>query len=110
MEYLASTSEKTGLSRVYTHLSAISYHFRRLGLPSPCDGPRVRMFMKGLKRVESVKPTRRARPITVPMLIRMVETLDHDDSLITWRTVWRAVITFTSFLRWDDVRRLSVSS
>jgi hypothetical protein len=64
--------------------------------------------MKGLKRVDCAKPTRRARPLTLTILSQMVEQLEHDDSLVTWHTVWRAVLTFTSFLRWDDVRRLRV--
>ncbi len=109
MIYLATISENSGLSRVYMFLSAISYHHRRLGSPSPCDHPQVKMFMKGLKRVDSTKPVKRARPLTLPMLVQMVQILDIDDSLVTWRTVWRAVITFTCFLRWDDVKRLQVT-
>jgi hypothetical protein len=108
MEFFAKISEQSGLSRVYTYLSSISYHYRRVGRPSPCDDQRVKMFMKGLKRVDSVKPTRRARPLTLQMLQQMIQLLETDDSLLTWRTVWRAVITFTTFLRWDDVKRLKV--
>ncbi len=108
MVYLSVIGESSGLSRVYMFLSAISYHHRRLGSPSPCDHPQVKMFMKGLKRVDSTKPVKRARPLTVAMLTQMVQLLENDNSLVTWRTVWRAVISFTCFLRWDDVKRLQV--
>ncbi len=109
MEYLASLSEECGLSRLYTHLSSISYFHRRSGKVSPCDEPIVKMFMKGLKRVDSLKPVKRAKPLTVEILQKLVNLLDRDNSLVTWRTVWRSLIGFSCFLRWDDVSRLKVS-
>jgi hypothetical protein len=108
MEYLASLSDECGISRLYTHLSAISYFHRRSGKISPCDEPIVKMFMKGLKRSDSLKPIKRAKPLTVDILCKLVDLLDHDRYLITWRTVWRSVIGFSCFLRWDDISRLKV--
>jgi hypothetical protein len=108
LSYLLSISEKSGLSRVYTHLSSISHHFRRRGLASPCDDIRVKLFMKGLKRKTSVKAPKRAKPLTLAILAACVQRLSDDDSIITWRTVWRMVISFSCFLRFDDLKRLKV--
>ncbi len=46
MDYLLDVSDHSGVSRVYTHLSAISHYHRRAGLSSPCDSTQVKMFMK----------------------------------------------------------------
>ncbi len=108
MEFLADISETSGISRVYTYLSAISHNYRRIGKLSPCDDPRMKMFMKGLKRHDSKNPPKRAKPLTTTILAQLITLLDEDSSLVTWRTVWRSVIGFSCFLRWDDVRRLKV--
>ncbi len=108
MEYLADVSEVNGLSRVYTHLSAISHHHKRIGKPSPCDDTQMKMFMKGLKRHDSLKTPKRAKPLTPVILTQLISLLENDSSLVTWRTVWRCVVSFSLFLRWDDVRRLKV--
>ncbi len=44
-----------GISRTYTFLSSISHHYRRNGYQSPCDDPLVKMYMRGLQRLESTK-------------------------------------------------------
>ncbi len=97
-----------GLSRVYVILSAISFHYRRQGKVSPCDHVRVKLFMRGLKRLKSKIPVRRARPFTTAMLKKAVQHLVNNQSLVTWRTVWRMCVGFSCFLRWDDVQRLQV--
>ena len=53
LEFFALLSENVRVSRIYIYLSAISHHYRRLGLVSPCDDVRIRMFMKGLRRTNS---------------------------------------------------------
>jgi hypothetical protein len=108
MEYLLDVSDQAGISRVYTHLSSISYNYRRLGKVSPCDDIRMKMFMKGLKRDARDQPVRRALPLTVDILEKAVRLLTESDTLIAWRTVWRIVISFSCFLRWDDTSRLKV--
>jgi hypothetical protein len=64
--------------------------------------------MKGLKRSLSVKQVKRAKPLTMEILEKAVSHLNSDDSIIVWRTVWRMVITFSCFLRWDDISKLKV--
>jgi hypothetical protein len=108
MAFLLQISERAGLSRVYAYLSCISYRHRKLGLTSPCDDIRVRMFMKGLKRSLSKKQVKRALPLTMEILEKAVQHLENDDSIIVWRTVWRMVITFSCFLKWDDISKLKV--
>jgi hypothetical protein len=108
MAFLLSISENSGVSRVYSFLSAISFFYRRKGLTSPCDDVRVKMFMKGLKREASSQPVKKALPLTLEILEKAVLSLDTDDSLVRWRTVWRMVITFSCFMRFDDLIRLKV--
>jgi len=50
-----------------------------------------------------------AKPITLPMLEEACRTLENDNSLRTWRTVWRMVICYFGFLRFDDIKRVKVS-
>jgi len=95
-------------NRVYTHLSGISFHYRRKGKTSPCDSPRIKMYMKGLKRVQSLKPVKRAKPMTVAILKKAIKSLNSESNLISWRTIWRMCIAFFGFLRWDDISRLKV--
>ena len=110
LSFLHEKSVSNGISRVYAYLSAISYHHRRVGEDSPCDNIRVKMLMKGLKRQNKTVPVKRARPITVEMLENAVRHLDNEDSIVVWRTVWRMVVSFSCFLRWDDIRRLQVNN
>ncbi len=110
MEYFLELSQSVGLSRVYTHLSAISFHYRKFGKTSPCDEVRVKMFMRGLKRKDSKQPVRRAMPLTLEILEKALDYLETDDSLTAWRTVWRMIVSFSCFLRYDDLRRLTVRS
>jgi len=108
--YLMQRYQTCGLSRLYVHLSAISHFYRSKGLDSPCDNSRVKMMMRGIKRQESLDvPVRRVKPLTVQILSEAL-TLLTDDSLVTWRTVWRMHITFFCFLRFDDLKRLKVIS
>jgi len=110
LEYLYFISEQSGLSAVYTHLSGVSFHHRRLGLDSPSDDSRVKMFMKGLKRKQSTVPVRRAKPINKDILLDLMKHMRKDHSLVAYRTVWRLIINFTCCLRFDDLRRLTVKN
>jgi len=47
LKFLARRQRHVGASRLYVYLSAISHFYRREGLSSPCDNPKVKMFMKG---------------------------------------------------------------
>jgi len=47
MKYFARKSKACGLSRLFVHLSSISYNYRTRGKVSPCDDARVKMMMKG---------------------------------------------------------------
>lgn len=66
------------------------------------------MYMKGLKRVQSLKPVRRAKPMTTNILRKAIRALNSTSNLISWRTTWRICIAFYGFLRWDDISRLKV--
>jgi len=63
----------------------------------------------GVKRKEGREKTvKRAKPITMAMLSEAVQLLDQHTSLRIWRTVWRMMVCYFCFLRFDDVRRLKV--
>ncbi len=109
LDYLRQCSQTVGLSRVYLILSAITFHYRRLGKVSPCDHIRVKLFMRGLKRLKSKIPVHRAKPLTVAILKKVVAHLAIDESLVSWRTAWRMCVGFACFLRWDDMKRLKVT-
>jgi hypothetical protein len=64
--------------------------------------------MKGLKRSLSTRQVKRALPLIMDILEKAVQHLQIDDSIIVWRTVWRMVVTFSCFLRWDDISKLKV--
>lgn len=109
LKYLHEKGESTGVSRVYCHLSAISHWYKLKGKPILSDHPKVKMYMKGLKRVNARDRTvKRAKPINIQILNEAVEFLEtKPDCLKTWRTVWRMHVSFFCFLRWDDLRRLT---
>jgi len=70
----------------------------------------VKMMMKGLKRKDGQeRQVHRAKPITLPMLEQAYQLLESDASLRTWRTVWRMIICYFCFLRFDDIKRVKVS-
>jgi len=62
----------------------------------------------GIRREESKNvPVKRAKPLTLKILEEALPLLD-DDSIKTWRTVWRMYICFFCFLRFDDLKRVKV--
>ena len=109
LRYLYRVHTRGGVSNVYTHLSAIAFHFRRQRRPSPCDDQAVKMFMKGLKRLEAARVVKRAKPITVSMIKKAISSLTDTGTMREWRTVWCLTISFCCFLRWDDLKRVKVS-
>jgi hypothetical protein len=108
LSFLATKSQECGVSRVYCLLSAVAHHYRLKGLPALSDDTRIKMFMKGLKRINAKEKTvKRSRPMTLEILEEAASLLvDHED-LRTWRTVWRMHVSFFCFLRWDDLKRLT---
>ncbi len=108
LRYLYRVHTRGGVSNVYTHLSAVAFHFRRQRRASPCDDQAVKMFMRGLKRLESTKVVKRAKPITLPMIKKAIHTLSDTSAMWEWRTVWNMAISFCCFLRWDDLKRVQV--
>ncbi len=102
-------SGHSGPSRVYASLSSVAFHYRLKGLPSLTDDPRVKMFMKGLKRRNAVThQAKRATPMTLEILNEAARLLDDTTSIKIWRTVWRMHVAFFCFLRFDDLRRLTI--
>ncbi len=49
----------------------------------------------------------RAEPMTVEVLadLRKLLTPEAQPDLVTWRTVWRAHVSFGLLLRFDDTKR-----
>ncbi len=100
--YLAHVHEtySGSVSTGYTHLSAIVHHYKIHGVKGVTDDPRVGMFMKGLKRRNQGNVVNRATPMTTDVLIAMRQMLYRKQTLILWRTVWRAYMEFCIMLRY----------
>jgi len=96
------------VSTAYCHLSSVGYYYRINGKTSITETTSIHMYMKGLKRKHVNTPVARAVPMTKEILRDMRKLLrSGKPNLVLWRTVWRAHIEFTLFLRHDDVKRLT---
>ncbi len=85
--------------------------YRLKRLPSPTLEPIVGMYIRGLKREETLRarPPRQSKPMTKEVLALMIQYLyEKPRSLRVWRTVWRVNVAFYALLRWDDICRLNV--
>ena len=106
--YLVHVSKvhSSSVATAYTHLSSVGYHYRVSGKPSITENVIVNLYMRGLKRRNLQTPVKRAKPMTPKILSDLRKYLENNlDSLVAWRTVWRAHIEFGLLLRFDDVKR-----
>ena len=56
--------------------NAIAYHHRCADLPNPLTDPTLRRVRRGLRRIVGVAPRRRAHPLTLDEIRRIVRSLD----------------------------------
>ena len=99
MSYIR-TNHSPGTSTVESHLSSIAYHYRLQGVRSLTEDAQVKMYVRGIKRLNQSIPVKRAKPMTADVLSAMRNLLESKPSLVLWRTVWRAQLEFSLMLRY----------
>ncbi|WP_141006897.1 integrase [Nocardioides humi] len=85
--------------------SAIAYQHRAAELPNPLDDPTLRRVRRGLRRTVGTAPRRRAHPLSLPDVRRLLDVMDPAD-LAGARDRALLLVGFASALRPSELGAL----
>ena len=95
--------DRLALSTVRRKLSAVRLAHARLGHPLPADLPATTAALRGHAREQSDRAPRRQTAATTSVLVRLVDTLDGDESLHAVRNRAVLLVGFDAALRRAEI-------
>ena len=76
-----------------------------MSMASPTEHPIIKQMMEASKRIIGTKPKNPKRPLEVKHVKRLIDKFGSGD-LSNLQTTCLVVLSFSGFLRWDDLSRL----
>ena len=107
--YIAHLADSGAKSTADNSMAAIKYVHNLAGLDSPTDDPIVKLALQGFRRHNSA-PTVRKEPIDADVLSKVFAAHGHDNATLSdLRILFVIFISYSGFLRYDDLSRISRS-
>lgn len=107
---LVRTKQRISLNTLKTHLAALSFFHRCIGINDPCDSLEVKMAMKAEVSQKGTDVETRAKPLLRDDIVKILATLryEHEPLLIDLRDAALVMIGFTAALRRSEICALRV--
>jgi integrase len=107
---LVRTKQRISINTLRTHLAALSFFHKCIGVADPCSSIEVRMAMKAEVTQKGTDVETRAKPLLRSDIVKILGTLryEHEPTLIDLRDASLLMIGFTAALRRSEICALRV--